>query len=68
MNNMKKLLALVLAAVMLILKRKQVFATLRKEHIQSWQYNGAFLSPLVLILIGSCVVDMALFVGLMLIS
>ena len=60
------LLALV-AAVILIVKRRQVFAFFKKDPIQPWQYNAAFLSPLVLILIGSCVVDMVLFMLMVLI-
>ena len=58
----------IVAILMMVIKRRQLMAALKKDPIQPWQYNGAFLSPMVLILIGSCVVDMALFVGLMLLT
>lgn len=58
----------VTAVVLLIVKRRQVMAAIRKDPIMPWQYNGAFLSPVLLVLVGSCVVDMALFVLMVLIA
>ena len=49
------------AAVLLIVKRRQLVAHLKKDPIMPWQFNGAFLSPLLLVLVGSCVGDMLLF-------
>lgn len=56
------------AVVLLIVKRRQVVDTVRKDVIRPWQYNGAFLSPMLLVVIGSCVADMALFMLMMLIA
>jgi hypothetical protein len=50
------------AVILLIVKRRQVVETIRKDVIQPWQYNAAFLSPMILVVIASCVADMALFV------
>lgn len=51
----------IVAAVLLIVKRRQLVAHLKKDPIMPWQFNGAFLSPLLLVLVGSCVGDMLLF-------
>ena len=56
------------AVVLLIVKRRQVMDAIWKDPIMPWQYNGAFLSPVLLILVGTCVVDMVLFVGMIMIS
>ena len=58
----------IVAAVMLIVKRRQLVAHLKKDSIQPWQYNGAFLSPLLLVLVGSCVGDMLLFMLMVMIA
>ena len=58
----------IVAAVILIVKRHGVLGWLKKDAIQPWQYNAAFLSPLVLILVGSCVADMVLFMLMVLIA
>ena len=50
-----------MAAVLLIVKRRQLVTHLKKDPIMPWQFNGAFLSPLLLVLVGSCVGDMLLF-------
>jgi membrane protease YdiL (CAAX protease family) len=56
------------AAILLIVKRWQVLTYLKEDRIQPWQYNGAFLSPVLLVLVAVCVMDMVSFLGLMLIS
>lgn len=56
------------AVIILLVKHRQVVASIRKDPIQPWQYDGAFTSPMLLVLIGSCVLDMILFMGLMFMS
>ena len=56
----------VAAILLLVVKRRQVAEAIRRDVIQPWQYNGAFLSPLLLVCIAFCVFDMILFVGMML--
>lgn len=58
----------VAALILLILKRRQVMAAVKKDIIQPWQYNGAFLSPLLLAVYGSCLLDMLLFMGMLLLA
>jgi hypothetical protein len=50
------------AVILLIVKRERVAEEFKKEKILAWQYNGAFLSPMILVVIAACVADMALFV------
>lgn len=60
------MIAFALAAVIILLvNHRQVIASIREDPIQPWQYDGAFTSPMLLVLIGSCVLDMFLFMGLM---
>lgn len=56
------------AAILLIVKRRQVLTYLKEDRIQPWQYNGAFLSPVLLILVGVCLFDMVSFISMMLIA
>lgn len=56
------------AAILLIVKRRQVLTYLKEDRIQPWQYNGAFLSPVLLVLVAVCVMDMVSFIGMMLIT
>ena len=56
------------ALILLIVKRRQVMESIRKDIIQPWQYNAAFLSPMILVVIASCVADMALFVLMLMIA
>lgn len=49
------------AVILLIVKRKRVMEEFKKEKILAWQYNAAFLSPMMLIVYASCIGDMALF-------
>lgn len=63
------MIAFALAAIiLLIVKRRQVMESIRKDIIQPWQYNAALLSPMILVVIGSCVADMALFLLMVLIA
>lgn len=63
------MIAFALAAVIILLvKHRQVIASIREDPIQPWQYDGAFTSPMLLVLIGSCVLDMILFLVMMFIS
>ena len=60
------MIAFALAAVIILLvNHRQVIASIREDPIPPWQYDGAFTSPMLLVLIGSCVLDMFLFMGLM---
>ena len=60
------MIAFALAAiVLLVIKRRQVVAAVKKEIIEPWQYNGAFLSPLLLVVYGSCLLDILLFMGML---
>lgn len=60
------MIAFALAAlILLIVKRRQVMETIRKDIIQPWQYNAAFLSPVMLVVYASCIGDMALFMLMM---
>ena len=56
------------AAILLIVKRRQVLTYLKEDRIQPWQYNGAFLSPVLLVLVAVCVMDMVAFIGMILIT
>ena len=56
------------AVVLLLVKHRQVVDAVRKDPIQPWQYDGAFTSPMLLVLIGFCVVDMVVFLGMMILS
>ena len=63
------MIAFALAAiVLLIVKRRQVMETIRKDIIEPWQYNAAFLSPMMLIVYASCIGDMALFMLMLMIA
>ena len=63
------MIAFALAAVIILLvKHRQVIASIQEDPIQSWQYDGAFTSPMLLVLIGSCVLDMILFLVMMFLS
>jgi len=63
------MIAFALAAIiLLIVKRRQVMESIRKDIIQPWQYNGAFLSPMLLVVTAFCVGDMALFMLMVLLA
>ena len=58
----------VAAVILLIVKRRQLMREIRKEKILAWQYNGAFLSPMMLVVYASCIGDMALFMLMLFIA
>ena len=55
------LLFALIALIMLLIKYRQVAEVIRRLSIHAWQFRAACRSPLLLIFVGSCVLDVLIF-------
>ena len=58
----------IVAVILLGIKQKQVVQQLIKDRLYRWQWRSVFTSPWMLILIGVCILEMALYVFMIFIT